>query len=322
MTPSPHSQFSSKITLVISSKTLISNESRNSLSSFGELMTPESLRTDSMGSRRKSHLPCLSKAKVLSVLKEMNDDPGHWTKSDTMTRQEFNAIELTKLFIERELLGVRTTWACDALTTTSTRTSNVPFPTDGNGFYWSALKTAAAGNTFILILWCYMSWFEVPFAWKISNDEDILGAVLGLSNHWQTTAWGILHWTPEKWWEKNLRWSHTDKIEFDWRQERIALPIFPRANCVPNHLLELLPSSCAPPLIPSLCRRWPAVGQVTCDTSSGDLMKRRNQSGTSSSSADSLDFHETGKEEDKKISEKIRYCWPSERKELPKLHLE
>ncbi len=127
--------------------------------------------------RRGAFLPCVPETKVLSVLKEVHDDDGHWAKTGTIARLRglcYWPNQATD--VEKYIMGCL---AC-AQHGPATRSQplhpihvTLPFQLCGMDFI-GPLKTTASGNKFIFNYLDYMSRFAVPFATKTANVEEVI----------------------------------------------------------------------------------------------------------------------------------------------------
>lgn len=127
-----------------------------------------------------TYLPCIPELKVLEVLRDAHDSNGHWAKTGTMARlRNLCYWPGQSQDVERYIQGCL---VC-AQHGPATRSQPLhpvavtyPFQLMGMDFI-GPLPTTAAGNKFILNLGCYMSRFEVPFACKSSNVEDVISSL-------------------------------------------------------------------------------------------------------------------------------------------------
>ena len=125
----------------------------------------------------EAYLPCVPESKVLTVLKEAHDESGHWAKTGTMARlRNLCYWPGQTQDVERYIKGCL---VC-AQHGPATRSQPLhpiavtyPFQLMGMDFI-GPLETTTAGNRYILNLGCYMSRFQVPFACKNNNVEDVL----------------------------------------------------------------------------------------------------------------------------------------------------
>ena len=128
-------------------------------------------------SNNDTYLPCVPELKVLPVLVDAHDSSGHWAKTGTMARlRNYCYWPGQSQDVERYIQGCLVC-AQHGPATRSQPLNPVmvtyPFQLVGMDFI-GPLKTTKAGNRYILNLGCYMSRFEVPFACKNSNVEDVL----------------------------------------------------------------------------------------------------------------------------------------------------
>ena len=127
--------------------------------------------------RRDQYLPCIPQKKVLSVLRDVHDNSGHWAKTGTMARLRGKCYWPDQSQdVERYIAG------CLDCARHGPATRSQPlnpvlvtYPLQLMGMdFIGPLDTTEAGNRFIFVLVCYGSRFNIPFATKDNNVEDAI----------------------------------------------------------------------------------------------------------------------------------------------------
>ncbi len=127
--------------------------------------------------QREYYLPCIPESKVLTVLKEAHDNNGHWAKTGTMARlrgryywpgqsQDVERYIAGCLDCARHGPATRSQLLNPILVT-------YPFQLVGLDFI-GPLEVTGAGCAFILNVVCYFARFQVPFACRSANVEDVI----------------------------------------------------------------------------------------------------------------------------------------------------
>ena len=130
--------------------------------------------------QREYYLPCIPEGKVLAVLQEAHDSSGYWAKTGTMARLRGRCYwPGQSQDVERYITGCLEC-ARHGPATRSQPLSPVlvtyPFQLIGMDFI-GPLKVTRAGCKYILNIVCYFSRFQVPFACRSANVEDVLWAL-------------------------------------------------------------------------------------------------------------------------------------------------
>ena len=127
--------------------------------------------------RGENYLPCIPELKVLSVLKEVHDQSGHWAKTGTIARLRGRCYwPGQSQDVERYIAGCLDCARHGPATRSQPlHPVRITFPFQLMGMdFVGPLERTASGMTYILVLVCYMSRFTIPFACKNANVEDVI----------------------------------------------------------------------------------------------------------------------------------------------------
>ena len=127
----------------------------------------------------KNVLPCIPESFVLSLLRAVHDDVGHWAKNGTMVKLRGFVYWLDQSQdVGRYIAGCLECARYGPATKSQPLKPVVvlgPFRLLGVDFI-GPLPTSKSGNRFILHVICYFSRFSITFPRKIANAEDVLSA--------------------------------------------------------------------------------------------------------------------------------------------------
>lgn len=127
-------------------------------------------------SRRGECMPCVPESKVLQVLEDAHDKSGHWAKAGTLARLRGCYWPGQSQDVERYIAGCISCARHGPATRSQPLHPVVvtyPFQLMGMDFI-GPLETTGSGSKYILNLICYMSRFDIPFATKTANVEDVI----------------------------------------------------------------------------------------------------------------------------------------------------